>query len=161
MRSISQGILNYVSSMRTTKQVHHIQPVPYIALLMLFVLCLPAFADPTYDFSGITLSISDPNGLYVDVTQPGTTGLKGNVEVLLEKPMPDLYYFAGIELQFDILGHDILGRPVCDAYFAGSPIQDLYYCREYPDLCAFYGPDFENRLYNWDRLPILPAPPAR
>ncbi len=151
----SQGILSYVSFTRTSSQVHWTQTVSYIALSILFMLCLPAFSDLPHDFSGTVLGVSDQNALHVEVTQPGTTGLKGDVHMLLKQPVPILYYFLGSELQFDILGHDILGRLVCDAYFAGGSIQDVYYCGEYPDVCAFYGPHFRDDLYNWDRLPIL------
>jgi len=150
MRFISQRIINYASSMRVPIQVSWIQAIPYVTLLMLFLLCLPAFSEVAHDFSGTVLRVSDQNGLYVNVTQPGTTGLRGNVEVLLKQPLPDLNYFIGSELQFDILGHDILGRPVCDAYLAGSSIQDVYYCKKYPDLCALYGSNFRSDLIGRD-----------
>ncbi len=115
MISISQRILNYVSFIRTSRQVCWRRAVPHIALSILFVLCLPALSDLPHDFSGAVLGVSDQNELYVYVTQPGATGLNGDVQVLLDHPLPGLYYFAGSELQFDILGHDILGRLVCDA----------------------------------------------
>ncbi len=151
----SQGILNHVSFIITSGQVHRIRIVSYVVLLMLLAICLPALSDIPHDFAGIVLGISDQNGLYVEVTQPGTTGSIGGVHMLLKQPAPNLYYFLGSELKFDILGHDILGRLVCDAYFAGGPIQDVYYCGEYPDVCAFYGSHFRGNLYNWDRSPIL------
>ncbi len=90
----------------------------YVVLLMLLVICPPALSDIPHDFAGTVLGISDQNGLYVEVTQPGTTGLIGGVHMLLKQPVPNLYYFLGSELKFDILGHDIIGRLVCDAYFA-------------------------------------------
>lgn len=154
MRSLSQGILNHISFGRTSGHVRRIQTVSYVVLLMLLVICLPALSDIPHDFGGTVLGVSDQNGLYVEVTQPGTTGLGGSMHILLKQPVPNLFYFLGSELQFDILGHDILGRLVCDAYLAGGPIQDVYYCGEYPDVCAFYGPHFRGDLYNWDRSPI-------
>ncbi|HUI40176.1 MAG TPA: hypothetical protein VLY86_04555 [Methanothrix sp.] len=110
-------------------------------------------AGPTYDFTGFVLKVSEPNLLYVNVTQSNTIAL-GKTEVLLNQPLPDLSYFNNKVLQFDILGHDILGRPVCDVYLNGRTIQDVYYCIKYPALCAYYGPYFNNQLigteaYTW------------
>lgn len=34
-------------------------------------------------------------------------------------------YFQGKDLRFDVTGHDILGRPVVDAYLGNARIQDL------------------------------------
>lgn len=155
MRSLSQEILDHISFGRTSSHVRWIQTGFNVVLLMVLVICLPALSDIPHDFEGTVLGVSGQNGLYVEVTQPGTTGLEGDVHLLLKQPVPNLFYFLGSELQFDILGHDILGRLVCDAYFAGGPIQDVYYCGEYPDVCAFYGPHFRGNLYNWDRSPIF------
>jgi hypothetical protein len=110
-------------------------------------------AAQTYDFTGFVLKVSEPNALYVNVTQSNTIAL-GKTEVLLKQPLPDLSYFKNKVLQFDILGHDILGRPVCDVYLNGRTIQDVYYCIKYPSLCAYYGPYFNNQLigteaYSW------------
>jgi hypothetical protein len=102
-------------------------------------------AAQTYDFTGFVLKVSEPNALYVNVTQSNTVAL-GKTEVLLDQPLPDLSYFKDKVLQFDILGHDILGRPVCDVYLNGRTIQDVYYCIKYPSLCAYYGPYFNNQL---------------
>lgn len=99
----------------------------------------------TYDFMGVVLKVSEPNALYVNVTKSNTIAL-GKTEVLLNQPLPDLSYFRDKELQFDIIGPDILKRPVCDVYLNGRTIQDVYYCIKYPAMCAYYGPYFNNQL---------------
>lgn len=101
-----------------------------------------------YDFSGIAIKVSEPNSLYVSVTSSNTNTITvgSKIEVLFEQPLADLSYFRNQELQFDITGHDILGRPVCDVYLNGRTIQDVYYCIKYPALCAYYGPYFNNQL---------------
>ncbi len=106
-------------------------------LILLFVPMLAASAFG-YDFEGTVESVSEPNGLVVNVTEPGTLGLVARVEVLLDSPLQYLSYFEERELQFNILGHDILGRPVCDAYLDGINIRDAYYCRMNSARCSYY-----------------------
>lgn len=96
-----------------------------IALILLLSLPLLIFPAMAYDFTGTVEKVSEPNGMTVNVTQPGTYGLLAKVEVLLDKPLADLVYFKGKELQFEILGHDILGRPVCEAYLDGINIRNV------------------------------------
>lgn len=108
-----------------------------IAFILLLSLPLLAFSALAYDFMGTVVKVSEPNGMTVDVTQPGTYGLQAKVEVLLDKPMADLISFTGKELQFDIMGHDILGRPVCEAYLDGINIRYVYYCRQNPVDCSY------------------------
>ena len=72
----------------------------------------------------VEAALQSLTGMMVDVTQPGTYGLQAKVEVLLDKPLADLISFTGKELQFDILGHDILGKPVCEAYLNGININE-------------------------------------
>lgn len=102
----------------------------------------------SYDFSGIALKVSEPNSMTVSVTSSSTNeiALGSKVEVLFEPGLADLSYFRNKALQFEILGHDILGRPVCDVYLNGRKIQDVYWCRQYPALCAYYGSYFNNEL---------------
>jgi hypothetical protein len=52
-------------------------------------------------------------------------------------PMRILLYFQGKELSFSLLGHDILGRPICDVYFSGLSIED--YTSEYGYYSPYYG----------------------
>jgi hypothetical protein len=99
----------------------------HIALILLLSLPSLIFPAMAYDFTGTVEKVSEPNSMTVNVTQPGTYGLQAKVEVLLDKPLADLIYFKGKELQFDILGRDILGRPVCEAYLNGISIRQAYY----------------------------------
>lgn len=109
----------------------------HIALILLFSFPLLVFSTLAYDFAGTVEKVSEPNGMTVNVTKPGTYGLQAKVEVLLDKPLADLICFKGKELQFDILGHDILGRPVCDAYLDEVNIRYVYYCRQNPVDCGY------------------------
>jgi len=129
----------------------------YIALILLLSLPLSAFSALAYDFIGTVVRVSEPNGMTVDVTQPGTYGLQAKVEVLLDKPLADLICFKGKELQFEILGHDILDRPVCEAYLDGINIRYVYYCRQNPVDCSYapcYGQQYRSYYpYFWLPFP--------
>lgn len=105
----------------------------------ILLLCLPLLVFPSiaYDFTGTVEKVSEPNGFTVNVIQSGTYGLQAKVEVLLDKPLEGLTFFKGKELQFEILGRDILGRPVCDAYLDGIDIRYVYYCWQYPVDCSY------------------------
>jgi hypothetical protein len=92
-------------------------------ILLLSLLVLPALA---YDFTGTVVKVTETNRMTVNITQPGTYGSQAKVEVLLDKPLANLVSFKGKELQFEILGHDILGRPVCEAYLDGINIRNVY-----------------------------------
>lgn len=108
-----------------------------IALILLLSSPLLAFSALAYDFAGTVENVSEPNAMTVNVTQPGTYGLLAKVEVLLDKPLADLTCFKGKELQLNILGHDILGRPVCEAYLDGVNIRYVYFCRQNPVDCSY------------------------
>jgi hypothetical protein len=97
--------------------------VALILLLSLPLLVLPALA---YDFTGTVVKVTETNSMTVNITQPGTYGLQAKVEVLLDRPLANLASFKGKELQFEILGRDILGRPVCEAYLNGINIRNVY-----------------------------------
>jgi hypothetical protein len=90
---------------------------------------------------GTVLSIRDENSMYVNFTNSNIPGMEGATLILLSGPVSigDLIYFQGKELTFSILGHDILGRPVCDAYFEGIPIDD--YLRRY-ERYGYYSPGY-------------------
>jgi len=103
-------------------------------LLSLILLSSSALA---YDFSGRVERVSEPNIMFVNVTQPGTYGLQAMVEVLLDAPLDGLAYFRGKDLQFEVQGHDILGRPICKAYLEETDIRDAYYCILYPVECSY------------------------
>ena len=109
-----------------------------IALILLLSLPSLVFSALAYDFVGTVEAVSEPNGMTVNIAQPGTLGLQEKVEVLLDKPLADLACYKDKELQFEILGHDILGRPVCEAYLDGINIRHIYYCKLHPDDCSYY-----------------------
>jgi hypothetical protein len=108
-----------------------------IAVVLFFAMSLLASSCLAYDFAGNVEKISEPNGMTVNVTQSGTLGLQAEVEVLLDKPLDGISYFKGKNLQFEILGHDILGRPVCEAYLDGTNIREVAYCRLHQIDCNF------------------------
>jgi len=108
-----------------------------MSLLLILSTAALVFSSHAYDFSGMVEKISETNRMTVNVTQPGTYGLQAKVEVLLDSPLPDLSCFKDRVLQFDILGHDILGRPVCDAYLNGINIRHLYFCGHNPLECSY------------------------
>lgn len=121
-----------------------------VASLVLILLPIPALCAPAHDFAGTVLKVSEPNGLSVRITESGLKDLGNSIDVILAQPLPDLSYLRDKELQFYLVGHDILGRPVCDAYLDGKSIQDVYYCKKYPDYCELYGSDFRNELIGYD-----------
>lgn len=90
-----------------------------------------AYPPATGYLGGTVLSIKDENSMYVNFTNSNILGMNGVTLILLSHPVSvkDLMYFQGRELSFSLLGHDILGRPVCDAYFGGVPID--YYLKQY------------------------------
>jgi hypothetical protein len=95
---------------------------------------------------GTLLTIRDENSMYVNFTKSNIPGMKGATLILLPRtvPMRILLYFQGKELSFSLLGYDILGRPICDAYFNGLPIEDYsseygYYSHQYGYYSPWYG----------------------
>jgi hypothetical protein len=88
---------------------------------------------------GTLLTIRDENSMYVNFTKSNIPGMDGVTLILLPRtvPMRILLYFQGKELSFSLLGHDILGRPICDVYFSGLSIED--YTSEYGYYSPYYG----------------------
>ena len=123
---------------------------PLIASLMLLFLSPSAFGSITHDFAGTVESVSEPNGFTVSVTY-SIVGVWGTVEVLLDRPLADPAYFSGMELQFDIMGHDLLGRLVCQAYLDGTSVYEVYDCRLNPVDCSFHRYCSRGRLIGWDQ----------
>jgi hypothetical protein len=105
------------------------------ALLLSFI--LSSSSALAYDFSGRVERVYEPNIMFVNVTPSGTYGLQATVEVLLDAPLDALAYFRGKDLQFEVQGHDILGRPICKAYLEETDIRDAYYCILYPVECSY------------------------
>jgi hypothetical protein len=134
---ITESLESSLGQRKKTKPKSSRKVAACVALILLLSLPLLAFSALAYDFVGTVEKVSEPNGMTVDVTQPGTYGLQAKVEVLLDKPLADLICFKGKELQFEILGHDILDRPVCEAYLDGINIRYVYYCRQNPVDCSY------------------------
>ena len=106
----------------------------------------PAISQAPADLVGTVLSIKDENSMNVNVTKSNISGIEGATLILLPRPVPmkDLLYFQGKELSFSLLGHDILGRPICDAYFNGIAIANYasrygYHSPEYGYYAPGYG----------------------
>ncbi len=95
---------------------------------------------PVY-LTGIVMSVKDENSMYVNFINSNVPGMEGPTLILLPNPvsMRDLLYFQGKELSFNRLGHDILGRPICDAYFGGIPIDQ--YLKRYEGY-GYYSPGY-------------------
>ena len=102
---------------------------------------VPAVSQVPTDLVGTVLNIRDENSMYVNFTKSNIPGIEEAMLILLPQPVPikDLIYFQGKELSFSLLGHDILGRPVCDAYFDGIPIID--YLKRY-ETYGNYAPGY-------------------
>jgi hypothetical protein len=120
-----------------------------IALLLLFSLSLLLLPSAAYDFTGTVVKVTEPNSMTVEITQSGTYGLQAKVEVLLDKPLANLASFKGKELQFEMLGHDILGRPVCEAYLNGVNIRNVYDGWQ-PPIVYGYRPGYYYYGWEWD-----------
>lgn len=112
--------------------------IGFILLISLILLALPANA---YDFAGKVMKVTEPNIMTVDITEPGTYGVQAKVEVLLDKPLSNLASFKGKELQFEMQGHDILGRPVCEAYLNDVNIRNVYDGWQ-PPVVYWYSPGY-------------------
>jgi hypothetical protein len=119
-----------------------------IALLLLFSLLLLVLPSAAYDFTGTVVKVAEPNSMTVNITQPGTYGLQAKVEVLLDKPLANLASFKGKELQFEMLGRDILGRPICEAYLNGINIRNVYDGWQ-PPIVYSYRPGYYY-YYGWE-----------
>ncbi len=106
--------------------------------------------------TGKVVNIVDENSMYVDFTGSKLSGLNGTTLVLLSHPivLRGMQNFQGKELSFNLLGHDILGRPVVDAYYNGVPISTIlsrywdiqngygYYGYNYGYYPMYYGYDY-------------------
>jgi hypothetical protein len=100
---------------------------------------VPTVSQVPGSLVGTLLTIRDENSMYVNFTKSNIPGMDGVTLILLPRtvPMRILLYFQGKELSFSLLGHDILGRPICDVYFSGLSIED--YTSEYGYYSPYYG----------------------
>jgi hypothetical protein len=107
---------------------------------------VPTVSQVPGSLVGTFLTIRDENSMYVNFTKSNVPGMEGVMLILLPRPvtMRILLYFQGKVLSFNLLGYDILGRPICDAYFNGLPIEDYtsehgYYSPQYGYYSPRYG----------------------
>jgi hypothetical protein len=104
-----------------------------VGLALITTLAAPAVSQTPAYLVGTVLSIRDENSMYVNFMQSNIPGMQGTTLILLPRPvtMRNLLYFQGKVLTFSLLGHDILGRPICDAYYNGIPL-DYFTNTRYP-----------------------------
>jgi hypothetical protein len=121
-----------------------------MGLILLFSFSLLALPAAAYDFAGTVVKVTEPNIMKVNITQPGTYGVQAEVEILLDKPLSNLGSFKGKELQFEILGHDILGRPVCEAYLNGINIRNVYDGWQPPIVYTYSPAYYYYSDWRWD-----------
>lgn len=74
---------------------------------------------------GTVLDATNSNDLYINIKESNDASLAGVVHVILSMPVFYPEYFQGKDLRFDVIGHDILGRPVVEAYLGNARVQDL------------------------------------
>ncbi len=101
-------------------------------LALICTMAVPAVSQTTGLMVGTVLDVRDENSMIVDITSSNVPGIQGTTLILLPKPVPmrQLMYFQGKQLSFNLLGYDILGRPICNAYYNGVPIDYFdYYAR--------------------------------
>jgi hypothetical protein len=83
----------------------------FIAALLLVLLAGSA-AGLQYDLAGTVIRVIDDGILDINVTD--SEDFAGVVQVLLVNPVQSPQALLNRELQFNILGRDILGRPVVE-----------------------------------------------
>ncbi len=85
---------------------------------------------------GIVTMVQDKNSMYVDFGASAFPDLQGNMLVLLPRPLifTDLHSLQGVNLTFRLIGHDLLGRPIMDAYYNGYLIDDLNAVQAYLNM---------------------------
>jgi len=118
-----------------------------VGLALIATLAAPAVSQAPQYLVGTVLSIRDENSMYVNFMQSNIPGMQGPTLVLLPRPiaMRNLQYFQGMQLTFSLLGHDILGRPICDVYYNGIPLDsfaDYKYLLDY-----FAGTGYSSQYY--------------
>ncbi len=99
------------------------------ALSLIFAMIMPAVSQTPGYLVGTVVSVKDDNSMYVDFGASNIPGMQGVTLILLPNPVPfrEMLFLNGKQLTFVLQGHDILGRPICNAYYNGIPINYLYY----------------------------------
>jgi hypothetical protein len=77
------------------------------------------------DIVGTIYKVTEPKGIYINITESNITSLHGIIQVVLSAPINNLQDYKGKELRFDVLGRDILGRTIVDPYLGNTRIEDL------------------------------------
>jgi len=96
----------------------------FVGLALVVLLSMSGAMAAYNDLTGTVLSVSDENSMTINVATSNILGLTGATTILLSDPVSvaRLQSYIGKELTFEVLGHDILGRLVCEAYRNGVPI---------------------------------------
>ncbi len=109
------------------------------ALSMIFATIMPAVSQvPGSGYLvGTVVDVKDDNSMYVDFGASNIPGMQGVTLILLPNPVPftEMLFLRGKQLTFALQGHDILGRPICSAYYNGISVNYLYY---YPGRHYYY-----------------------
>jgi len=98
-------------------------------LSLIFAMIMPAVSQAPGYLVGTVVDVRDDNSMYVDFGASNIPGMQGVTLILLQNPVPfrEMLFLRGKQLTFAHLGHDILGRPICDAYYYGININYIYY----------------------------------
>ena len=94
-------------------------------LLFVLLLLVPAVQAVPGDIVGTIYNVTETNGIYINITESNIMSLHGIIQVVLSAPINNLHDYKGKELRFDVLGHDLLGRPIVDPYLGNTRIEDL------------------------------------
>jgi hypothetical protein len=96
----------------------------FVGLALAVLLSMPGAMAAYNDLTGTVLSISSEGVATVNIASSNTLGITGVSTILLsdQATAAALQNYIGKELTFEILGYDILGRFVCEAYQNGVPI---------------------------------------
>ena len=94
-------------------------------LLLVLLLLVPAVQAVPGDIVGTIYNVTENKGTYINITESNITSLHGIIQVVLSASINNLQNYRGKELRFDVLGHDILGRPIVDPYLGDSRIENL------------------------------------
>jgi hypothetical protein len=86
---------------------------------------VPAIQAMPGDIVGTIYNVTETKGIYINITESNITSLHGIIQVVLSVPITNLQDYKGKELRFDVLGRDILGRPIVDPFLGNTRIEDL------------------------------------
>jgi len=96
----------------------------FVGLALAVLLSVPGAMAAYNDLTGTVLSVSSEGVATINIASSNTLGITGVTTILLsdQATAAALHNYIGKELTFEILGYDILGRLVCEAYQNGVPI---------------------------------------